>query len=303
MDLFIGKKSRYYWMGVAITLIILCHIQYTCIWDGIGYDFFKLLFRNGDVGVEIFLIISVYGLCYSYRSNTIKNFYIRRFQRIFPMYFLFLLFALLYNSDYTTFDFIKQLTGYYLFAGNIFNEWYIPALLWIYILFPIAFMFVKYLYDLNNIYCFILISILVFSYYITIDYLVLYFARRLYIPIIAIYIYLSEQKNKDYLSLLIFTASLHFFTPSYWGNYLFLPLLLYLVNKFKYYNFLNNIFTFIGKHTLEIYLAQTIGIIYYCSTNHNDGRIKIIYGILITLCFSFIFYYFQKGFYKLFNIK
>ena len=303
MENIFGKNIRYYWMGVAITLIILCHIQCTCIWDGIMYKVLKFLFKNGDCGVEIFLLISVYGLCYSYTSNSLKTFYKRRLQRIFPLYLLFLFIALFYyNPNNIITGFIKQITGYYLFAGNSFNEWYIPALIWIYVFFPLLFKLVKLLYEYNNLYCYILILVLVFSYWITSDYLVLYFARRLYIPIIAIYIYLSKLKCKNYLPILIFTASLQLFTPLYWGNYLFLPLLLYSIDQIKHQNFLNSTFVFLGKYSLEIYLGQTVGIIYYCSSYHYDGRLKLICGLLITICISFILHYFQKGFYKLFKI-
>ena len=107
MEIMFGKNTRYYWMGIAIMLIVLCHIQYTCIWNGIGYKIINFLFRNGDCGVEIFLLISVYGLCYSYCSNSLKDFYIRRFIRIFPMYILFLIIPLcFYNYENVLYDFI-----------------------------------------------------------------------------------------------------------------------------------------------------------------------------------------------------
>ena len=219
------------------------------------------------------------------------------------MYILFLIIPLcFYNYENVLYDFIKQLSGYYLFAGNSFKEWYIPALILIYISFPLIFKIVKRLYDLNEYLCYILIVVLVFSYCISSDCLVEYFARRLYIPIIAIYIYLSEQTRKSYLSILIFTGVLQLFTPQYWGNYLYLPLLLYLIIQLKYKYPLYNAISFIGKRSLEIYLGQTVGIIYYCTTCQYDGRIKLLCGLLITIIMSFVFYYFQKGFYKLLNI-
>ena len=68
--------NRNYWMGWAIIMIILCHIQYTCYDDGYIMRCMRLLFKNGEFGVDIFLFLSSIGLSYSIEKNNLCIFYL-----------------------------------------------------------------------------------------------------------------------------------------------------------------------------------------------------------------------------------
>lgn len=61
--------------GIAIISVVLYHSN-------------PLLFYPGFIGVDFFMFLSGFFLCYSYREHSLKVFYRRRFLRIFPMFFL-----------------------------------------------------------------------------------------------------------------------------------------------------------------------------------------------------------------------
>ena len=67
--------------GVAALLIVLYHTH--CV---AGWTIFKL-FSRGFIGVDLFLIIGGFCLCYSIQKNKISQFYKNRFKRIYPLWF------------------------------------------------------------------------------------------------------------------------------------------------------------------------------------------------------------------------
>lgn len=128
--------------GVAIILVILYHFAYThpC-------PFFKYfsIFNYGYIGVDIFLFFSAYGLCFSLNNNnSLKKFYMRRILRIVPLLFLYLSIRTVYyahnHEDFSFWDFFCSITtlSYYRLGGVIF-EWYLNALLLLYLLFPLLY--------------------------------------------------------------------------------------------------------------------------------------------------------------------
>ena len=79
-------------MGLSIIIVLLYHLYVSSFFSN---DF--VLFKDGFIGVDFFMILSGLGLCYSFNSNTLKSFYIRRAVRILP---LFLIQAILYNAAF-----------------------------------------------------------------------------------------------------------------------------------------------------------------------------------------------------------
>jgi peptidoglycan/LPS O-acetylase OafA/YrhL len=86
--------------GLAILLVLICHGALISARPG-GFDhFFLTTLRTGWIGVDLFFVLSGYlitGILLREKGKPrcLRNFYIRRFLRIFPMYygFLFLVFA------------------------------------------------------------------------------------------------------------------------------------------------------------------------------------------------------------------
>ncbi len=74
------STSRTFIMGVAMIAIMLFHNQYATSVPYIG-EVFK---RYGYLGVDLFLLVSGFGIANSLNKNGLKQFYYNRFIRIIP---------------------------------------------------------------------------------------------------------------------------------------------------------------------------------------------------------------------------
>lgn len=127
-------------MGVAIILITLHH--FAIYGAGIPFSFFT----KGNIGVDIFFFLSVYGCCFSFEKNTLTSFYLRRIKRLFPVYLIFLiLFISLFRNNLgwreTICLVLPQITGLSILGFEEPIAWYIPSTILLYITFPISFFF------------------------------------------------------------------------------------------------------------------------------------------------------------------
>lgn len=143
------KKYRSALMGIAILWVIAFHSKLDLP-----------ILKDGNMGVDIFMFLSAIGLCFSFdKDSNLKSFYKKRILRIIPTWWLamgaigiiayhFDCFEHPFASNFTelilTFSGIgywMQTILYHLHLKNItinavYFEWYIPALLFFYILFP-----------------------------------------------------------------------------------------------------------------------------------------------------------------------
>lgn len=76
--------------GIAIILVVILHCSFLYKTDN---AYFRKIFDYGNFGVQLFFVVSAYTLCFSFdrrkeEAHSVLNFYIRRFFRIFPMYYL-----------------------------------------------------------------------------------------------------------------------------------------------------------------------------------------------------------------------
>ncbi len=294
--------NRNYWMGWAMILIIICHIQYTCYDDSFFMKYMRLLFRKGEFGVDIFLFLSSVGLSYSIEKNSLRDFYIHRVKRLFPMYFVFLFLSFVFfkSRENIVRDILYQITGISNFTGNQFNEWYIPALIIIYAVFPLLYSGVSRFYRHYKYYSVLLVVITIYGYIITNEFMTSFFARRLYVIVLGVVIYFAHQNGGKFevLEILSIIAMIQLFVPSECNMFLLVPLLLVLFDSFFPILPMHKILSLIGKHSLEIYLGQTIGLIYFCSQSSLTILYKLPMGLLITIVTSFILWGIHNGFYK-----
>lgn len=79
----ISRKQLY--SGIAILMVILYHLMSL---DELQTKAIAV-FYPGFLGVDIFFLLSGYGLCFSYNKNPLNIFYSRRMKRIVPL-FIFL---------------------------------------------------------------------------------------------------------------------------------------------------------------------------------------------------------------------
>ncbi len=145
MDFFFDKQYRNYWMGLSILWIVLLHIS-----QDLNNEWFSVFFGKGYLGVDVFFMLSTYGIACSYERNSIYNFYKNRFIRLFPEYLIYLLVLFLFFGNHFTDSLwllaIYQCTGLACFR-NVDVEWYIPTLILLYVTFPLFYRVVRELYN------------------------------------------------------------------------------------------------------------------------------------------------------------
>lgn len=99
----------------------------------------KILFSIGCGGVDIFMFLSGFGLCYNYYEReevTPIGFYKRRFTKILPTYYLCIVaFGLI--RDISLPDILWQLSciGFWLRMPSY--DWYVPSIMALYLAFPL----------------------------------------------------------------------------------------------------------------------------------------------------------------------
>lgn len=137
-------NHRFFFMGIAILMVILYHIY--CVFSDISV---LRLFRRGYIGVDIFFFFSGLGLCFSYLRNPLLLFYKNRLLRIMPLYWIWaFIHVIVIYIDTKSYPTLLDLFGIgttlsYYGIGSIRSNWYLSALLFLYLLFPILFYFIK----------------------------------------------------------------------------------------------------------------------------------------------------------------
>lgn len=130
-------KYRSVWMGIAMCLVMLTHIP--CSFEGV--PLIEFLIKIGYMGVDIFFFAAGFGGFCSYeRDHSVKAYYIRRFTRVFSIYYAFIPIYLIYHF---IFDKIQPIVALRMLFGVQFIlgdggkiNWFIPAILFFYILTP-----------------------------------------------------------------------------------------------------------------------------------------------------------------------
>lgn len=280
--------------GISLIWIFLRH---TFFYNQYSYGVLDPITRIGDIGVDIFMFLSAYGLSFSYNRNRDKKyFYKRRLLRIVPSVVLLLfIFAVVDTLIFDAKIYHCIDPTYWLFSLYS-TYWFIGAILLFYMVFP-------YLYDfLENLQwkieivvggafflAFICIVVIKLSHIELLKQLVVYTAR---IPILIIGILWAMKgiwKQSIVIICLIIALPLVYLLPkdfqreSY--SLLTVPLVFYLPLLLeKTPDSIKRIMSYIGICSLEFYLIHiylmknnTLGII------EKSVSIQII-SVLIVLC-------------------
>lgn len=137
--------------GVAALLVVLYHAG-----GAIHMGFLKL-FSYGFIGVDIFLFIGAYCLCYSIQRHTLKQFYLNRFLRIYPLWFVLNIIivpivGVMWGVKIEWFSLVKIVYSIPvvlpLWTGRGACDWFTASLLQFYLLFPILY---KWFARYNNV--------------------------------------------------------------------------------------------------------------------------------------------------------
>ncbi len=145
--------------GIAIILVLLAHTGMQGV-NKLPDWFLRITSVDiGPRGVQLFFVVSAYTLCLSYagrkgfEKNPINNFYLRRFFRIAPLFYLatFLYLYLGFSLENKDFSFLNILTtitftnGFFpQYINNIvFGGWSIAVEAFFYLIFPFLFTFMN----------------------------------------------------------------------------------------------------------------------------------------------------------------
>ncbi|MCR5468676.1 MAG: acyltransferase family protein [Lachnospiraceae bacterium] len=146
--------------AVCCWIIVICHFGFSCLMSPTFADANKLVYHaNGDWGeitaVAVFFMISGASLYYNHREihfADLKKFYYTRFKGIFPMFYLLWLFLFFqkavaaHNLFYignkkslilTLFGMDGYLKYRFTYNYYIIGEWFLGALIFLYILYPL----------------------------------------------------------------------------------------------------------------------------------------------------------------------
>lgn len=135
MSMELISKYRAQLMGVAILLVALFHCSVAYINDGFG--FLRFL---GDMGVDIFFLVSGVGMYYALvKKPSLREFYIKRLSRIVPPWFCMNLVVFFWDNKIAEINwitFLKCATGLSFWLDGNLYYWYIPAALVFYFVSP-----------------------------------------------------------------------------------------------------------------------------------------------------------------------
>lgn len=313
IDQVFGKKERSYLMGIAILSIFFLHFY--CWYKGTR-PWWIYFFSEGQIGVDIFIFLSTFGLEASIRKNGWIKFYINRARRILPVYFLFLLtlFAIFQNdiSIYQMFiQSLGQLTGYSLFQNPDFFsthfefDWFTPALITIYLFYPFISKGLNVLAKTS-----IYIEIFFFFVIVIVSLLDLRFIHlpikfllyRLPIIMMGAITYIHIEKGEVNRLLILFF--LLFLSGLYSNQHWFLssslvPIALTIYAMIKGRRPFYRFFSLLGRHSYEIYLAHIFPVTNFLMLKIFDNfyvyiAVTCIWTIIVTTIYSRFQYYFNK---------
>ena len=326
------SKYRTELMGLSILLIMLfhssfifsnglaLHIERTILDElSIGCGGGNLLiFRILDIGVDFFSIISGFGLYRSLSKNwDIKQFYIKRFNRILPATLIVTSFYVLCHNEEFCLNTIKgvaraflEITTLSTFRGHLLF-WFITYILLCYVITPYLFRFINLLRrQSHSTLCLLLSVVLIY----VLSYLVLPMVNPLgsmiYHRIPSFYvglcIGLAIEKNCKCHTLIIHVLSIigifitiicrNFHQPEAIMRtcyFIFsLPILLSISHMFSCISWrhLHIMFSFLGGLTLELYLLHERFALYYCNTYISNGMFAVVLSFLLAIVGAYVYH-------------
>lgn len=277
MEPVLGKYDRYYWMGLAMLWIVSFHL-FTPVsnLDSIPVTlrtWLSRLFGSGYLGVDIFLFISTYGICFSYVHNSFRTYILRRLRRLFPLFLLFIIPYLYFIGGFSDWVSLSKATFLHITGLSVLTNmtyvWYVPATIFIYWSFPMWFAVVKRIMT-SNLYAIILLLIgMLFLQQFTVPYVYWLMNPRFVMIILGIATFFTQNNknwdNQERLQFFLFSSlvAVVFANSKTEIIGMSIPLLFYLIDICKIKKIYKHTLSCIGKYTLEIYLAQCVVIEYF----------------------------------------
>ena len=304
-----GKEERFYLMGIAILSIVFLHFY--CWFKGTR-PWWIYFFSEGQIGVDLLLFLSAFGLEASIRKNGWRIFYINRMKRILPVYFLFLitLFSIFQHDVPLVRIFVQaigQLTGFSLlkkddfFSTNFEFDWFTPALIIVYFWYPLISNGINRLLKKAIGYEILLLFFLIFLSLLDLKVIHLPISSLLYrIPIIILgaitYIHLKKEEiNRLFVMYIIFFISGIYSNQHWFLASSTIPIFLVVYSMLRGKRPFHNTISLIGRHSYEIYLAHIFPVTNFLMSMVFDNiYLHILVTILWTVVVATIYSIFQK---------
>ncbi len=278
------SKHRRPVMGYAICLVLFVHIFFLDIMTDSWGVWWNKVRQMGSSGVDLFLIVSAFGLCFSMKKQpSARAFYAKRIGRILPMLLAGFLIAYVPElvDDIAGRLRVPTIIGntFFAFRHYFYSLWFLYLLFFLYILFPLIWdylegaaegqprlrrcrllfvattcmcaMMILSIYDLGitDMYSTILISIFRVPVFLTGIFLV-------YQLPVATRIYRSHWVFVVSLTVSLLT-SMYLPAIQYVAfGFMALSGIKYLVWVFERVGWLRAVFSFFGRFTLEIYVMH-----------------------------------------------
>lgn len=290
-----NAMNRSYILGIAILMIVVYHL-FCWVYNPIGR------LNVGFVGVDLFLFFSGLGLTYSYEKNTIKEFYKRRVQKIYPPYLIVSILIIGITttsyrplSDFIVKTFLQLSTLSYYVRPEESIDWYLNSIFLFYLLFPLFYKLSKK-YGMRLYWgTAIVVTAVLASLYAWMHHPVYWkydcFISR--IPIFCLGITFGIRKfdekrsTKFALWILLFVLPLRHVSTTFSVSFL-APLLIILCSKLAT-RFPSRKMEYLGKHSLEIYCASLIP--YVLMSFIDSVYIKFLVYVVAIPIFSVVFIY------------
>ena len=300
-------KYRTVLMGFSMIMVFLLHAQS----EKLGFMPTGLLgtvCSKGNRGVDMFLFLSAFGLCFSLKKNDLKTFYLNRFKRIIPTWWVVLVsihvIGIFVGSKFDGYVYphsIIDMFFWYTGLGYIFNQcfydWYIPMLLVFYLLIP----FINRL-SRNNVLLMILLSIPLIWLYKESGYLSYLSLSITRIPIflLGVLFFKDTEQNKYHLFLMtcvilwlyIFAFSFFWKVPGVIQDGPLLPIfmgLLGFIISLKYLRFIEVFLSFVGTISLEFYLIHPFRRPQYLiSLITKDSVLQVLGAFILVVLLSYL---------------
>lgn len=312
----IGDISKYRseLMGFAILWIMTYHFSFSQV------PLLGLITLFGYAGVEIFMLVSGYGLyCSLDKNNALMHFYRKRFLRIFPIYYLIGIAdsIIVFHDNLLSYLFRYTTIGFWI--NGDYADWYIPTVIILYLIVP----FVKCLFDLKKEYLCLLIAVLFlfmafyFADSITIDrahYFTVYRVPAFLFGMFCAHWVKHGYGKKFYYLVTIIGLPLFIYLYKHYPliyNYRFfsflflMPTIVIIVILFVHYaniKLINRSLSEMGKASLEIYLVQ--GFFYHLVIyklvdfpDYYHDLLTVGYIIVSTSIGCFIHHFWEKPYF------
>lgn len=297
-------------MCFAVLWVVMFH--YSMYGNLLRFGVFDFLFGKGYLGVDLFFFLSAYGLCYSLTGHSLKEFYLRRVKKLYPLYLLYITLFLVFFSGGYDIPWNKvvvfQTTGLMTFTG-IDIEWFVPALTVLYITFPLVYKIIEAIYKMGVWFSIAFIAVVSIISPLLSGCVFYLFPPRFVVIVVAVLTYFAVRDNKEQYILTIYSFCA-ILGVCYLGSdkinvsqtgSLILPVILFIISQVRLSFPEIRLVRFIGSHTLEIYLAQNLAFNHFLSTLSFPFYISSLIAFGLVVVCSLILIYFQKGFYVLMN--